>query len=97
MALEDAPAYQWYVKDWRSSASTMRMSFAQRGVYREMLDQQWEDMSGSALVVANGVATTVRVGWMRHEWREAAVSRYMCKKCQHVWDVTFHPDSIAMG
>lgn len=42
MATEKAPAYQWYVKDFRSSLATRRMSFAERGVYREMLDEQWE-------------------------------------------------------
>lgn len=39
------PAYQRYVNDWRSSRATMRMSFAERGVYTEMIDQQWLDGS----------------------------------------------------
>lgn len=42
MAAEEAPAYQWFVKDWRSSRAGQRMSFSERGVYREMLDEQWE-------------------------------------------------------
>lgn len=42
MPAEKSPAYQWYVKDWRSSRATQRMSFAEKGVYREMLDEQWE-------------------------------------------------------
>lgn len=57
MAREKSPAYQWYVKDWRSSAATMRMSMSQRGVYREMLDQQWED--GSLPDDAQGVADLI--------------------------------------
>ncbi len=55
-----APAYQWFVKDWRSSRATMRMSMAERGVYREMLDEQWEERSlpDSPEEVADLIATT---------------------------------------
>lgn len=60
MAAEQSPAYQWYVKDWRSSRATQRMSFTERGVYREMLDQQWEDMTlpDDAQAVADLIAMT---------------------------------------
>lgn len=60
MAPEKSPAYQWYVKDFRSSRSTMRMSFAERGVYRDMLDQQWEDrtLPDDPHAVADLIATT---------------------------------------
>lgn len=39
---EQAPAFQFYVKEWRSSRAVMRMSFAERGMYLEMLLEQWE-------------------------------------------------------
>lgn len=42
MAREESPAYQWYVKDWRSSRKVQLMSFKVRGMYREMLDEQWD-------------------------------------------------------
>jgi uncharacterized protein YdaU (DUF1376 family) len=42
---ESSPAFQLYVKDWRSSRSVMRMSFAERGMYLEMLLEQWESLS----------------------------------------------------
>lgn len=60
MATEKAPAYQWFVKDWRSSRATMRMSFAERGIYREMLDEQWESLTlpDSADEVADLIAST---------------------------------------
>ncbi len=45
MALESSPAFQLYVKEWRSSRSVMRMSFAQRGMYLEMMLEQWENLS----------------------------------------------------
>jgi len=45
MASEQAPAYQWYVKDWRSSRKVQLMTYQQRGMYREMLDEQWEEFS----------------------------------------------------
>lgn len=37
------PAYQWYVNDARSDRAFQRMSYAQRGMYREMLDEQWDN------------------------------------------------------
>lgn len=45
MAQETSPAFQLYVKEWRSSRNVMRMSFAERGMYLEMLLEQWESMS----------------------------------------------------
>ena len=42
MAREKAPAFQFYVKDWRSSRHVQNMDFATRGMYLEMLLQQWE-------------------------------------------------------
>lgn len=45
MAIETAPAFQFYVKEWRSSRPVMRMTFAQRGMYLEMLLEQWENLS----------------------------------------------------
>lgn len=37
-----APAFQFYVYEWRASRAVQRMSFAQRGMYLEMLCEQWE-------------------------------------------------------
>lgn len=45
MAVEEAPAFQFYVKEWRSSRAILRMSFAQRGMYLEMLLEQWENLT----------------------------------------------------
>lgn len=45
MPKETAPAFQFYVKEWRSSRAVMRMSFAERGMYLEMLLEQWENCS----------------------------------------------------
>lgn len=45
MAIETSPAFQFYVKEWRSSRAIMRMTFAQRGMYLEMLLEQWENLS----------------------------------------------------
>lgn len=38
---EKAPAYQWYPKDWQSDSRVRRMSYEQRGIYRELMDIQW--------------------------------------------------------
>lgn len=45
MAVETSPAFQFYVKEWRSSRAIMRMTFAQRGMYLEMLLEQWENLT----------------------------------------------------
>jgi hypothetical protein len=44
MAKEDAPAFQLYIKEWRSSRSVQRMTMQQRGMYLEMLLEQWESL-----------------------------------------------------
>lgn len=60
MAAERSPAYQHYVNEWRGSRAVQRMSFSERGVYREMLDQQWEDVTlpDDAGAVADLIAVT---------------------------------------
>lgn len=60
MAREESPAYQWFIKDARSERVFQRMSFSERGVYRDMLDQQWEDytLPDSPEEVAEMIATT---------------------------------------
>jgi hypothetical protein len=45
VAIELAPAFQFYVKEWRSSRAVQRMTYAQRGMYLEMLLEQWENLS----------------------------------------------------
>jgi hypothetical protein len=45
MAIEQSPAFSFYVKEWRSSRAVQRMTFAQRGMYLEMLLEQWENLS----------------------------------------------------
>jgi hypothetical protein len=42
MAAEPSPAFLFYVKDWRSSRRVQGMPFAARGMYLEMLIEQWK-------------------------------------------------------
>lgn len=67
MAQETSPAFQFYVKEWRSSRSVLRMTFAQRGMYLEMLLEQWENLTlpDSAREVAELLGGTVE------EWEVA--------------------------
>lgn len=67
MAIETSPAFQFYVKDWRSSRAIMRMTFAQRGMYLEMLLEQWE--SGSLPDCPDAVAHLL--GGTVEEWSAA--------------------------
>src|SRR5258708_6456631 len=39
---ERAPAFQFYIRDWRSSRKVQVMSFKERGMYLEMLIEQWD-------------------------------------------------------
>lgn len=34
--------YRWYWRDWRGSRAVQRMTPIQRGIYRELLDEQWK-------------------------------------------------------
>lgn len=34
--------YPWWVNDWMGSIKVRRMSFEQRGLYRHLLDLQWQ-------------------------------------------------------
>lgn len=42
---ELSPCYSWYPRDWRASHSVTKMSWKERGFYRECLDWAW-DMDG---------------------------------------------------
>ena len=39
------PAFQFYPRDWLSSSGTRTMSYAERGMYCELLSHQWLDGS----------------------------------------------------
>lgn len=45
------PYYRWYVRDYRASRAVQQMDYIQRGIYRDLLDEQWE---------AGGLPTRVR-------------------------------------
>ena len=38
---EPLPYYKWFVRDWRASRSVQHMGYIARGLYRELLDEQW--------------------------------------------------------
>lgn len=38
---EPMPYYRWYWRDWRGSRSVQKMTALERGIYRELLDEQW--------------------------------------------------------
>lgn len=65
MAEESSPAFQFYVKEWRSSRSIMRMSFAERGMYLEMLLEQWENLT----LPDDAAAVAELIGGGEAEWR----------------------------
>lgn len=44
-ASEKAPAYQWYPKDYDADEAVCYMTYEQEGVYRRLLDRQWNEGS----------------------------------------------------
>src|ERR1051326_986420 len=67
MASVRAPAYQWYVKDWRSSRKVQLMSFKGRGMYREMLNEQWDKHTS---LPTDPVALCVLLGGAEAAWKK---------------------------
>lgn len=51
------PAFQFYVKDWRSSATVRRMNFHQRGLYIEMLAASWDSEEPGTLPLPLEIAS----------------------------------------
>lgn len=60
MADQDLPKFLFDVAGWRGSRAIQRMSMAERGVYFEMLLEQWEkrNLPDSVEAVADAIATT---------------------------------------
>ncbi|HEX8030313.1 MAG TPA: hypothetical protein VF491_17685 [Vicinamibacterales bacterium] len=60
MADQDLPKFLFDLPGWRGSRSTQRMSMSERGVYLEMLLEQWEkrNLPDSAEAVADLIAST---------------------------------------
>lgn len=41
VSLDPLPYYKWHWLRWRASRKVQRMSILERGIYRELLDEQW--------------------------------------------------------
>lgn len=65
MAREESPAFQFYVKEWRGSRVVFRMTAAQRGMYLEMLLEQWENLS----LPDDPMAVCEIIGFSPAEWK----------------------------
>lgn len=39
---EPLPYYRWYWRDWRGSRYVQKMTALERGIYRELMDEQWK-------------------------------------------------------
>ena len=40
--MEPLPYYKWYFRDYRANRKVQRLSYIARGLYRELLDEQWD-------------------------------------------------------
>lgn len=41
--LRPLPYYKWHWQDWRANRTVQRMSYIERGIYRELLDECWSE------------------------------------------------------
>lgn len=62
------PYYRWYVRDYRASRAVQQMDYIQQGIYRSLLDEQWE--SGGLPMRVRELAEIARcpVDVMRRAW-----------------------------
>lgn len=74
MPQEKAPAFQFYVRDWRSSRKVQVMSFSHRGMYLEMLIEQWEKGAAPSTATACALA----LGGSESEWKRAWAALAAC-------------------
>jgi hypothetical protein len=70
--LEPLPYYKWWWLDWRANRRVQRMSWQARGLYRELLDEQWK--KGSIPSDPQGLAEVCgcTVAEMGRYWLEIA-------------------------
>lgn len=43
--LEPLPYFKWFWRDWRANRKVQRLHYVARGLYRDLLDEQWENGS----------------------------------------------------
>ena len=43
--LEPLPYFKWLWRDWRANRRVQKLNYVARGLYRELLDEQWSDGS----------------------------------------------------
>lgn len=71
MARPDGEAFLFYFERWRGSRPVQRMSFAERGMFVEMLIEQWMrgDLPDNPQAVADAIATSdPQVGEIHAAW-----------------------------
>lgn len=74
MTSEPSPAFLFYVKDWRSSRHVQRMPYAVRGMYVEMLCEQWE----TGAVPSSPATCAALLGGRTAEWARAWKALMAC-------------------
>ena len=67
LAMNGSPAFLFYVDAWRGSRRVQAMSYAVRGMYLELLIEQWE----SGAIPASPDACAALVGGKKSEWAHA--------------------------
>lgn len=62
------PYYQWFVKDYRANRKVQAMSYVERGLYRELLDECWEEGRIPDDPIALAEICRCPVGVMAESW-----------------------------
>lgn len=88
MAPEKSPAFQFYVDDWRGSRKVQHMSFKERGMYLEMLIEQWDKRS----VPDDPAKVAALIGGSVAEWTRSWANLRSCFTNRYTNGLLVNPD-----
>lgn len=78
--MEALPYYKWFWQKWRASREVQRMGYVARGLYRELLDEQWDKGGIPDDVNRLAAICDCPIDVMQAEWPKVAPSFPIRKK-----------------
>lgn len=85
--LKPLPYYKWFWQDWRSNRTVQRMTYVDRGLYRELLDECWVEGSLPDGIEALAEICGCPVDVMANAWQ-------VLGKCFHLVDGRLHNEKL---
>lgn len=81
------PYYRWFWQDWRANRTVSRMTYIERGLYRELLDECWAEGSVPDSMDAMAEICGCPVDVMASAWQ-------VLSKCFRLIDGRWHNDKL---